>query len=239
MKPHPSCSACFNRCSLSVAREMLVLAAGNTLHVSSTIEDHRARRPSCLVLLLDIAAGHDPHEAHTHLLQAAAGDSTISVQAPTRISAQPASSLVHTCKANDPHNTLHLSPTDVTLRNAIFHTKQYLIACAHIPSADPRAPHSNYQTVFPSPQKRCGHETSGVARGGLRGLEHPPFALVEVYREWQGSAGFDCVALLPGQQDRSVRLSCGASRVRVRQTAPPPTPVRARARAASAAAKKF
>ena len=35
-----------------------------------------------------VAARHDPHEAHTHLLQAAAGDSVISVQAPTRISAR-------------------------------------------------------------------------------------------------------------------------------------------------------
>ena len=45
----------------------------------------------CLVLLLDIVARHDPHEAHTHLLQVAADDSTISVQVPTGITAQPAS----------------------------------------------------------------------------------------------------------------------------------------------------
>ena len=34
-------------------------------------------------------------------------------------------SLIHTGKA---HNTLHLSPTDVTLRNTIFRTRQCLIA---------------------------------------------------------------------------------------------------------------
>ena len=68
-------------------------------------------------------------------------------------------------------------------------------------------------------------------------VQTPPFVLVGVYREWQWSAGSDCVALLPGRQDQ---LSCSALRVRVRQTkATPPTHVRAHAQAASAAAENI
>ena len=50
MKPHSSCSTWVVRCSLSVARDMLVLTAGSTLYgmehlwavCGRTIEDHRA-----------------------------------------------------------------------------------------------------------------------------------------------------------------------------------------------------
>ena len=60
---------------------------------------------------------------------------------------------------------------------------------------------------------------------GAQGAQAPPFALVRVCREWQWSAGSDCVALLPGRQDR---WYSSALRVQVRQTkATPPTHVRA------------
>ena len=82
----------------------------------------------------------------------------------------------------DPHNTLHLSPTDVTLRNAIFHTKQCLIGCAHIPSADPCAPHSNYQTVFHSPKNNLGTRLHG-SRGKMQGQFLPaPSSLARLIR---------------------------------------------------------
>ena len=35
------------------------------------------------------------------------------------------------------------------------------VAVCNQHSTDPRAPHANYQTVFPSPLKRSGHETRG------------------------------------------------------------------------------
>ena len=110
--------------------------------------------------LLDIAAQHD----RTKLIliccrQLLVKGPSLCKHPPEFPHSQP-HSLFNTGKANDPHNRLHLSPTDVTLRNAIFRTKQCLIACANIPSADPHTPHLNYQTVFPSPQKWSGHETT-------------------------------------------------------------------------------
>ena len=79
-------------------------------------------------------------------------------------------------------NCLHLLPTDVTLRNAIFCTKECLTACAHIPSADLRSPHLNYQTISPSPQKRSGHETDLNAGSGAS--KHSQAELVVEFLEW-------------------------------------------------------
>ena len=49
---------------------------------------------------------------------------------------------------------------------------------------------------------------SGVARGGAQGARAPPFALVGVCREWQGSAGSDCVALLPADKIVGTAVLC-------------------------------
>ena len=114
----------------------------------------------CLVILLNIATGHDPREAFTHLLQAAAGDS-IYLCASSHPDLRTASLIASSTRAKEKTLTIRsiLLPTDVTLRNAIFHTKQCLRPCAHTPSADPRAP-LELRDRFPSPQKRSGHETN-------------------------------------------------------------------------------
>ena len=80
MKPHLTCGArvytmltacspprcCPSGRQRSVWLEHLRAVCGRKM------KDHRARRRS-IAALLDIAARHDPREAHTHLLQAANG----------------------------------------------------------------------------------------------------------------------------------------------------------------------
>lgn len=95
----------------------------------------------------------DPHEAHTHLLHAAAGVSTFCTN--TNLNRRSASLTV----SSTPAKTLIICSIchPLTPRNPIVCTKLCLISCAHIHSTDHHAPHLNYQTVFLSPQKQSGH----------------------------------------------------------------------------------